>query len=202
MQPKTDLSNPAFGGGYLPYFYKAGLFLAYTSPGRAGHRPSSPAHPSYDFSSEPDFFGLSGHPQTVEQIVSRGYLSVPSGEPETALISDRQHTSWLGLDDVIHQIRHRQVLYQDNMDELDQSVCEANNAVFRQEAAQGAPADNRQQYAASKMIQGIYEQKRAERVSLWKDVSKLKLLLPESAQLYLAAYRKMKILDDSGDGSP
>jgi len=86
------------------------------------------------------------------------------------------------------------------MYELHQGVCEADNAVFRQVASQGSPADNRQQYSANKLIQGLYEQMRMERVSLWKDVSRLKQSLPEVAQNYLAAYRKVAILeDDKGD---
>ena len=202
MYQRTNPNDPAFGGGYMPYFYEAGLFLTHQPTERTRNRSSLPASSTYDFSSDPDPMKPFRHPQTVEQVISRGYFAVPSGEPETALISDKQHTSWLGLDDVIHQIRQRQVLYQANMDELDQSVCEANNAVFRQVADQGAPADNRQQYAASKMIQDIYEQKRAERVNLWKDVSRLRQFLPESAQQYLSAYRKMKILDDTGDDAP
>ncbi len=86
------------------------------------------------------------------------------------------------------------------MYELHQGVCEADNATFRQVAAQGAPADNRQQYSATKLTQELYEQMRLERVSLWKDISRLKQSLPEVAQNYLAAYRKVAIMeDDKGD---
>ena len=43
--------------------------------------------------------------------------------------------------------------------------------------------------------------KRGERTSLWKDVSRLRLALPESAQQYLGAYRKMAAFTDvTGDG--
>jgi len=75
------------------------------------------------------------------------------------------------------------------------SICEANNGVFRQVASQGMPADNRQQYSASKAIQGVYEQKRMERQNLWRDVSRLRLALPENAQQYLTAYRKVSALE-------
>ena len=203
MHPKASPNAPASGGGYMPYFYESGLFLSDNEPpATAASRPAYPAYSRYDFSSEPDPLKPFQHAQTVEQIISHGYFAIPGGEPETALISDKQHTSRLGLEDVIHQVRRRYELYQANMDELDQSVCEANNAVFRQVAAQGAPADNRQQYSASKMIQQVYEQKRAERADLWRDVSKLKLLLPESAQQYLASYRKMSILEDTKGDAP
>ena len=113
----------------------------------------------------------------------------------TAIISDKKHTARFGLDDVINQIRHRYELYQQNMQELDESICEANNGLFRQVAAQGTPADNRQQYSANKAIQGVYEQKRMERQNLWRDVSRLRLALPESAQQYLTAYRKVSALE-------
>ena len=46
----------------------------------------------------------------------------------------------------------------------------------------------------------LYMEQRAERVSLWRDVSRLRLELPENAQQYLSAYRKVSILeDDKGD---
>ena len=201
MQPKTDLSNPASGGGYIPYFYESGLFLSDNEPpGRVRQQPVSQSYASYDFSSEQHPWLPSRQPQTVEQIISSGYFAVPGGEPETAIISDKKQTSWLGLEDAIRQVRNRYELYDRNMYELHQGVCEADNAVFRQVAAQGAPADNRQQYSASKLTQELYEQMRLERVNLWKDVSRLKQTLPEVAQNYLAAYRKVAILeDDKGD---
>ena len=120
----------------------------------------------------------------------------------TAIISDKKHTSRFGLDDVISQIRGRHVLYHQNMEELDESICEANNGVFRQVAAQGAPADNRQQYSANKAIQGVYEQKRMERQNLWRDVSRLRLALPENAQQYLTAYRKVSALESFRGDEP
>ena len=50
-------------------------------------------------------------------------------------------------------------------------------------------------YSANKAIQGVYEQKRMERQNLWRDVSRLRLALPESAQQYLTAYRKVSALE-------
>ena len=55
---------------------------------------------------------------TVEQIVAHGYFSVPYAVPETGLISDKLHTSRMGLEDLVSQIRGRTVLYQKNMEEL------------------------------------------------------------------------------------
>ena len=203
MYPDTIQNNPATGGEYTPYFYASGLHRLYLQPG--GHAAEGPADrplARYDFSSDPRPWQPSPQPQTVEQIISHGYFSIPEGEDETALISDKKKTSWLGLDDIIGQVRQRQILYQQNMYELDLGICEAQNAVFRQVADQGAPADNSQQDSASKAAQGLYEQKRFERVKLWQDISTLKQTLPETAQQYLSAYRKVAILEDSPGDTP
>lgn len=202
MQPDTTPNGPVLGGSYVPYFYASGLYRLHGQPS-GGPYSSSPAsgYGLYDFSRDLPAWHAQRQPQTVEGIIQQGYFAVPSGQPETALIHDRAHTSRLGLDDVIGQVRQRHALYRQNMYELDQSVCEANNAIFRQEAAQGHPADNRQRYAADKAIRDVYEQKRAERVKFWQDISRLRQTLPEAAQLYLAAYRKLSILRDvQGDG--
>ena len=203
MYPQTIQNNPATGGEYAPYFYASGLHRLQLQPG--AHAPARPADrplARYDFSSDPRPWQPSPRPQTVEQIISHGYFAIPEGEPETAIISDKKQTSWLGLDDIIGQVRQRHVLYQQNMYELDLGMCEAQNAVFRQEADQGSPADNSQQDSASKAVQGLYEQKRSERVRLWQDISTLKQSLPEAAQLYLSAYRKVSILEDSPGDTP
>ena len=193
--------GPVFDGPYVPYFYQSGKFLVHDMPDNADPRGvPGQGGSGYDFTSDTSSDSHL-HPQTVEQIISSGYFSIPRGEPETAIISDKKQTSWLGLEDTIRQVRNRSELYHRNMYELHQGVCEADNAIFRQVAAQGAPADNRQQYSATKLTQELYEQMRLERVSLWKDVSRLKQFLPEAAQNYLAAYRKVAILeDDKGDG--
>lgn len=203
MQPNTISNGPVFDGDYVPYFYQSGLFNSYGGPpAPASHQSSPMGYTSYGFSSGQDPWLPSGQLQTVEQIVSSGYFAVPGGEPETAIISDKKQTSWLGLEDTIRQVRNRHHIYNCNMYQLHQSVCEADNALFRQVAAQGGPPDNRQQYSASKLTQELYEQMRLERVSLWKDISKLKQSLPEVAQDYLAAYRKMAILEDDGGDTP
>ena len=182
--------------GYMPYFYESGRFLMYSLPSaNAPGQASYHAPASYDFSSVQPAVRHFDRIQTVEDVIEKGYFAVPGGDPVTAIISDKKHTARFGLDDVISQIRHRHVLYNQNMEELDESICEANNGVFRQVAAQGAPADNRQQYSANKAIQGVYEQKRMERQNLWRDVSRLRLALPESAQNYLTAHRKVSALE-------
>ncbi len=194
MMNYTTPIKPA-AAGYTPYFYQSGLFLRYDQyRGRASQQPSLGERAAYEFSSFTPAVASLREPQTVEQIIARGYFAAAQGEPSEAIITDRAETSWMGLDDLIHQIRSRYQIYHQNMYELDLSVCEANNAVFRQEADQGHPADVRQRYSANKMIQKIYEQQRAERVELWRDVARLRVELPEAAQQYLGSYRKLAIL--------
>ena len=204
MQPNPITSGPVFDGSYTPYFYQSGRFLAYGQPaGQSRAGILSQGYAYYDFSSDPQPWANEHSGQTIEQIIAHGYFAVPAGEPETALISDKKQTSWLGLEDTIRQIRNRYDLYHRNMYELHQGVCEADNAVFRQAADQGAPADNRQKYSANKLIQGLYEQMRVERVRLWQDVSRIRQDLPETAQGYLSAHRKMAVLhSDSGGDLP
>jgi hypothetical protein len=135
----------------------------------------------------------------VEQVISRGYLAVPEADPITALITDKQHVAHLGLDDMISQIRNRYQIYHRNMYELNESVCEVHNGLFRQLADHGTlVANQRQQYSVTKQVQKIYDMQREERINLWRDVSRLRLGLPEIAQAYLSAHRKVAALE-SGD---
>ena len=200
MYPNPTSNGPASAGTYIPYFYQAGLYLRYgLAHEQAGLVPDHGRYTSYDFSSDRPLWSRHDDLQTVEQIIAHGYLAIPVRDSETALLSDKKDTAWLGLDDVIAQIRRRYAIYNQNTYELDLGVCDANNAVHRQEADQGAPANDRQRYAANKAIQGFYEQKRTERVNLWRDVTRARADLPESAQSYLAAHRKLAILESDPD---
>jgi hypothetical protein len=201
MDPNQTLGRPHFGPGYVPYFYAAGRFTSHDLP--RAHAPLEvrfvPAA-SYDFTS--DLVQRRDYPraQTVEQVIRSGYLAIPESEPETALISDKKHTARFGLDDVIGQIRKRYEVYEQNLYELELSKCEAINCLFRHEGYHGPP-DSKVEYSVSKRMNELYMEQRAERVNLWRDVSRLRLQLPENAQQYLSAYRKVSILeDDRGDG--
>ena len=87
------------------------------------YRQSDPA--DYDFTS--DLSGKKAYfrPQTVEDVIRHGYLSIPKAEPETAILSDKKHTAWLGLDDIIGQVRNRFEVYERNIYELE-VVCPAS----------------------------------------------------------------------------
>jgi hypothetical protein len=155
----------------------------------------------YDFTS--DLTGKARFPRypTVEQIVANGYFAAAKTDPVEALISDRKQTSWLGLDDIIGQIRHRYEVYETNTYEIETSKCSAINSFYAHEAYHGPP-DSKIDYSVSKRLDKLYESQREERMNLWRDVSKLKLLLPEKAQEYLSSYRKVSILEDTEGDAP
>ena len=186
---------------YVIYFYESGLSDQYQQRqkdtiARSNYGPSA----QYDFSS--DLFSKRPWPvpQTVEDIVRSGYFAISKSEPETAIISDKKHTSRLGLNDIIGQIRHRYTVYQQNIYEMEVSKCSAINSCYAHEAYHG-PADSKIEYSVSKRLDKLYNEQRDERVNLWRDISRLKLQLPETAQQYLSAYRKVSILEDKeGDG--
>ena len=143
-------------------------------------------------------------PLTVEQIVANGYFAAPASKPEHAVIGDKRHTAWLGLDDLITQIRSRHQLYEQAVYEIELSKCDAMTAMFAFEAYRGAtPANDREASEMNRTLQGLYKEQREERLNLWQDVSKLKQSLPEWAKEYLSAYRKLSILSDIiGGGQP
>jgi hypothetical protein len=134
---------------------------------------------------------------TVEDIINRGYFAVPKYESETAVISDKKHTSKIGLDDIISQIRDRYTIYKRNMYEIEIGKCYVISSGFSIQAARGGVCLNSKEvYGLTKSLRELYEQQRDERRSLWADTSKLKLLLPEQAQNYLSSYRKVSILEN------
>ena len=186
---------------YVIYFYESGLSEQYSQRQRdllSGLSYGPPAQ--YDFTSDLTHKKVWPISQTVEDVIRNGYFSTPKSEPETALISDKSHTSRLGLDDVIGQIRQRHEVYQRNIYDLDISKCAAINSLHEHEAYHG-PSDSKVEYSVNKRLDGLYSEQREERVNLWRDVSRLRLLLPENAQQYLSAYRKLSILEDAG-GDP
>ena len=187
------------GPEYVPYFYASGRASWYDLPAKNAPRQDHyVAAAGYDFTS--DLTGRRSHfaPQSVEDVIQRGYFAIPNSDPETALISDKKHTSWLGLDDVIGQIKRRYEIYQENMYQIELGKCYTRNSVLAVIAHRGNVAMNaREAYSLTKNVNELYEQQRDERVRLWQDVSKLRQLLPENAQSYLSAYRKLSILDDT-----
>jgi hypothetical protein len=194
--------GPVFDGIYVPYFYQSGKFLSYDIPHRASRSSYFGRTTSYDFTS--DIVPNSSRPRspTVEDIVNKGYFPIPKADPETAIISDKKHTSSLGLGGIINQVRKRYEIYDRNIYQIELGKCYALNSMFAVEAERGGVRQSsREAYSLNKSLRELYEQQRDERVRLWQDISRLKQNLPEQAQQYLASYRKVSILEgDQGDG--
>jgi len=202
MNPNPIQNGPLFEGPYVPYFYQAGLYRVQpVAPGGMDQSTVGRTYAVYDFTSEASPWTQSHEPQTVEQIIQRGYFAVPVADPETALISDKRDTSRLGLEDTIRQIRDRYQIYEHNAYDIELGKCAAITSLFALEAERGGvPADSKELYGLSKVLQRFYQEQRDERVKLWQDVARIRERLPETAQQYLAAYRKMAILEsDDGD---
>ena len=194
----TELARgPVFDGTYVPYFYQSGKFLSYGIPhsgfGSADFNVSS----SYDFTSDITGKSSISRGQTVEDIVRSGYFAIPGCESETAIISDKKQTSALGLGDIISQVRQRYQIYEKSIYEIEIGKCYAISSALAIESERGGVALNsKEMYGLNKSIQEFYQQQRNERMKLWQDISRLKLALPEQAQQYLSAYRRVSILED------
>jgi hypothetical protein len=48
-------------------------------------------------------------------------------------------------------------------------------------------------------VDRLEQQKREERLSLWRDVSRLRQTIPQSAQEYLGTCRRTQIIEYGGD---
>ena len=202
MDDNISISQgPTFGQGYMPYFYQSGKFLLYDIASRHSNSAKSSQSNGYDFTSDlvPN---RTGHlaSQTVEDIILNGYFAIPKSDPETALISDKTHTSRLGLGDIIEQVRNRHIIYEKNMYQLEMSKCYAINSQLAVESARGGVStSSKEAYGLTKNISELYLQQCQERRNLWADISKLKLNLPEQAQSYLSSYRKLSILEEGDE---
>ena len=159
--------------------------------------------PEYNFTSDRNILVNPDQPQTVEQILENGYFVTPTGDPVTAMITDRKHTSWLGLDDTINQIRQRYEIYDKNIEMIELAKCYSVNTFLKHyDQVKPMPVSDRIYYSLNKNLQKFYLQQVEERVTLWRDVSRIRQSLPESAQNYLASCRKVAMLEDNkGDGS-
>jgi len=201
MHSNNPITVPAAGVEYVPYFYEAGLHQLSPLPSRRTHRqPYESSTRSHDFGEVDATLDTTDRTQTIEQVIAQGYFAIPAGDPVTAAISDKMHTSRLGLDDVISQVRQRYEIHDRNLCEIELGKCAAMNAIYQHEAYNGPPS-SKQMYAKHKAIQDLYEEERTERTVLWKDISRLKMQIPETAQEYLGAHRKGSILaQEPGDG--
>ncbi len=201
---ETALANgPVFDGTYVPYFYQSGRFLVYDIPRRGPKSGYFDTCTGYDFTSDivPKTDRLRG--PTVEDIINNGYFPIPKSEPETAIISDKKQTAGLGLGDIISQVRQRYEIYDRNIYQIELGKCYTISSQMAVESSRGGVCmSSKEAYSLNKSLRELYEQQRDERVRLWQDISRLKQSLPEQAQQYLAAYRKVWILEDDRGDSP
>jgi hypothetical protein len=198
-----DISRgPIFDSGYMPYFYQSGKFLLYDISHIGSKSSYFGTSTGYDFTSDIVPKSNRSRGQTVEDIVRNGYFAIPESESETAIISDKKQTSALGLGDIINQVRQRYEIYEKNIYQIELGKCYTISSQLAVESSRGGVCMNsKEAYSLNKNLQELYEQQRNERTKLWQDISRLKLALPEQAQQYLSAYRKVSILEGSeGDG--
>ena len=105
--------------------------------------------------------GIDDGPQTVEQILRHGFMNLPEGDSVTAMLEDKRHTSWLGLDDLLGQIHERDRIFQENSEDILWAECYAFNDLARQ----GWPAEPKQWELYQKRLSDLGAQQRMERIS-------------------------------------
>ena len=197
MEFKTEVDMPGLSGPHARGDDQTALYRAYDTPcytvptGRyqVPTRSPNPPSPAPHRQHRQDT-------QTIAHIVAQGYFSIPNNDPVTAIVSDKKDVTWLGLDDVISQLRRRYEIYERTFYELELAKCAATNALHDWKAERGQPSD-RQLDSLQRTLQGLYLQQREERLHLWKDISRLRQVFPEWAQQYLAAVRKVDLLEDA-----
>ena len=141
--------------------------------------------------------GSGGGHLTLDRIVSDGRLPIPRADPAEAMLIDRQRTQHLGLDDAITQLQWRCDLYRQHMDELQQAELTILNA-HRTWADLWGIVDDRRDPELRRELDGVEQQRREERLSLWRDLSRLRQAVPDWAERYLSAYRKVQLVKDGG----
>jgi len=134
-----------------------------------------------------------GKRQSINEIIKDGELALQKTEPTLALLTDRQHTTWLGLDDLIDQLRSRFTLHRQTLAGIEYAKVAATNEFYAL-GLQNGPPDVPQVFALHDRLQSFYQEGREEKVRFWRDVSRLRQVMPEAVQLYLSAYRKAAIL--------
>jgi len=193
MYPNQPTSVPRPRGHNVPIVYRPQAYGVPPAPYLGGQHamgaapPAAPGQRQYDFARDR---------QTVEDLITRGYLARPTGDPVTAALTDQRDTSWLGLDDAIRQIRTRYTLYTRNMHGILYATAAALNALHTWKAEGWYHYSERQLTNQHRTLQDLYAQERQERISLWRDLARVRATLPEVVQQYLAAHRKLSLLDD------
>lgn len=134
-------------------------------------------------------------PQTVEDLLRDGYFAPPVDEPEVAMIHDRKLGAGMALGDLIGQAQQRVAIYEQNLYDLLWAECDAFNELARE----GWPARPEQHALYQRRMQDLASERRMERVHLWRDLSRLRLGIPEAVGGYLQAYRTGQLLHGLDD---
>ena len=130
---------------------------------------------------------------TIDQIVDHGYLPVPAAEPVEAMIDDRHRVSGLGLEDCLAQMQRRYELYEQHMNALTYTRMRAINAAqswfdVAGRLTKGADPE------LERTLRDLDQQQREERLSLWRDVSRLRQQMPEWVRAYLETHRRSHLI--------
>ncbi|MBL1216593.1 MAG: hypothetical protein D8M59_03775 [Planctomycetes bacterium] len=186
-------------GQYVPYDVISRGYRRYGHPSYPASQPEP--YEIYDMTSSQRTPGASGTPdgpQTVEQLITHGggYLSRSESDPATALMQDKVSTAWMGLDDIIHQVNQRFDVYHHNLLEIEHSKCAAYNELYECTFEQGGWPNEQQREMLQRRLHLLYAEQRGERTALWRDVWRLRQMVPETAGQYLAAARKFALLND------
>jgi len=152
------------------------------------------------FYMSPDYCTLGSQRPSVSRVLQNGYVVSSQSDPALAMLSDRADTSWMALDDVIEQVRSRYDLYSHNTAEIEHERLMATTAAWNWHRPPGWVPEL--DVEVQQVLQGLDAQRRQERVSLWRDVSRLRSSLPEAAREYLDAWRKTEMLKDAGGDWP
>lgn len=194
MEFKTGIDTPGLSGGHARSDEQAARYHSYDMVRVAA--PTSRYQVPTQAPNVPSPGSRHQGTQTIAHIVTQGYFSIPNNDPVTAVVSDKKDVTWLGLDDVISQLRQRHEIYERTFYELELAKCAATNALHDWEAERGQPS-GQQLDNLHRTLQGLYLQQREERLHLWRDTSRLRQALPEWAQQYAAAVRKVDLLNDA-----
>ncbi|MFW6061185.1 MAG: hypothetical protein ACOC93_00095 [Planctomycetota bacterium] len=131
-------------------------------------------------------------PVTVDYVLTYGRMARPHSDPMLAGLYDRKNISSMVLDDLIQQAHSRIELYRRHLSELDDQEIALRNASRRCLRPPGwEPQDDPE---ILRDLQNIDDQRRRERLDFWRDMSRLRLMVPESAEAYLGASRRLAAL--------
>lgn len=113
------------------------------------------------------------------------------------IFADKRKTSYLALEDIVTQIRRRYQIYDSNIRVLEYSKIKLREHFYQCPQQLGFWQPGQKEMLTEQMNQ-LYQKQLDEKVSLWKDVSKLKLMLPQSLNDYLTIKRKSDIYNGGG----